>query len=141
MKSGKQSSQPEKGTSRILSLTVLFIAFCGFSFYLGGIFCSERDKIEAKDVTRTTTKAVASPKEPTVTPIQIKSVSFPECESEFQDYTPCTDPKVNKSTLALCVRFLLHKVELLLCVFLFSEVEEVWCPSPKFLGASLSSGL
>ncbi|CAH8254402.1 unnamed protein product [Arabidopsis lyrata] len=93
MKSGKQSSQPEKGTSRILSLTFLFIAFCGCSFYLGGIFCSERDKIEVKDVTRTTTKAVASPKEPTVTPIQIKSVSFPECGSEFQDYTPCTDPK------------------------------------------------
>lgn len=94
MKNGKQSSQPEKGSSRILSLTVLFIAFCGFSFYLGGIFCSERHKIEAKDVTSTTTKAVASPKEPTVSPIQIKSVSFPECGSEFQDYTPCTDPKV-----------------------------------------------
>lgn len=95
MKNGKQSSQPEKGSSRILSLTVLFIAFCGFSFYLGGIFCSERHKIEAKEVTVATKKVVASPKEPTVSPIQIKSVSFPECGSEFQDYTPCTDPKVN----------------------------------------------
>ncbi|KAF2548551.1 hypothetical protein F2Q70_00020852, partial [Brassica cretica] len=90
MKNGKQ---PEKGSSRILSLTVLFIALCGFSFYLGGMFCSERDKIEAKDVTSTSTKVVASPKEPTVSPLQIKSVSFPECGSELQDYTPCTDPK------------------------------------------------
>lgn len=99
MKNGKQSSQPEKGSSRILSLSVLFIALCGFSFYLGGIFCSERNKIEAKDVTSTTTKVVASPKEPTVSPIQIKSVSFPECGPGFQDYTPCTDPKVSKATL------------------------------------------
>lgn len=96
MKNGKQSSQPEKGSSRILSLTVLFIALCGFSFYLGGMFCSERVKIEANDVTSTTTKAVASPMKPTVSPLQIKSVSFPECSSELQDYTPCTDPKVHK---------------------------------------------
>ncbi|KAH0879774.1 hypothetical protein HID58_067168, partial [Brassica napus] len=93
MKNGKQSSQPEKGSSRILSLTVLFIALCGFSFYLGGMFCSERVKIEVNDVTSTTTKAVASPMKPTVSPLQIKSVSFPECSSELQDYTPCTDPK------------------------------------------------
>ncbi|KAF3583756.1 hypothetical protein F2Q69_00030487 [Brassica cretica] len=93
MKNGKQSSQPEKGSSRILSLTVLFIALCGFSFYLGGMFCSERVKIEANDVTSATTKAVASPMKPTVSPLQIKSVSFPECSSELQDYTPCTDPK------------------------------------------------
>ena len=107
MKNGKQ---PEKGSSRIFSLTVLFIALCGFSFYLGGMFCSERDKIEAKDVTSTTTKAVASPKEPTVSALQIKSVSFPECGSYLHDYIPCIDPKVFKKknhTLTLLLLLLI----------------------------------
>ncbi|XP_010538339.1 PREDICTED: probable methyltransferase PMT20 [Tarenaya hassleriana] len=89
-KDGKQIPQQEKG-SRIISLTILFVVLCGFSFYLGMIFCSEKDKIEAKDVARTA--LASSPKEPTVSPLQIKSFSFPECGTEFQDYTPCTDPK------------------------------------------------
>ncbi|CAN8290451.1 unnamed protein product [Cochlearia groenlandica] len=93
MRNVKQSSLPEKGSSRILLVSVLFFAFCGLSFYLGGIFYSERDKIEAKDITSTTTKVVASSKEPTVSPLQIKYVYFPECGSDLQDYTPCTDPK------------------------------------------------
>lgn len=139
MKNGKQSSQSEKGSSRILSLTVLFIALCGFSFYLGGMFCSERVKMEAKDVTTsTTTKAVASPMKPTVSPLQIKSVSFPECSSELQDYTPCTDPKVKQLNQLL---LFLHKLNCCCYVVLFLEMEEVWCTSAKFLGASLSSGL
>ncbi|XP_019058150.1 PREDICTED: probable methyltransferase PMT20 [Tarenaya hassleriana] len=81
-KDGKQIPQPEKG-SRIVSMAVLLVVLCGFSFYLGGIFCYEKEKIEAKDFGRTSA----------VSPLGIKSVSFQECPIEFQDYTPCTDPK------------------------------------------------
>ncbi|KAL9416999.1 hypothetical protein AB3S75_040067 [Citrus x aurantiifolia] len=74
---------------RIVPLTVLFVALRGFSFYLGGIFCSEKNRVEIRDVQ----KAVPSPKDPAVAPLQIKSVNFPECSSNYQGYTPCTDPK------------------------------------------------
>ncbi|GAY66126.1 hypothetical protein CUMW_246260 [Citrus unshiu] len=74
---------------RIVPLTVLFVALRGFSFYLGGIFCSEKNRVEIRDVQ----KAVPSPKDPAVAPLHIKSVNFPECSSNYQDYTPCTDPK------------------------------------------------
>ncbi|KAH9779271.1 putative methyltransferase PMT21 [Citrus sinensis] len=60
---------------RIVPLTVLFVALRGFSFYLGGIFCSEKNR------------------DPAVAPLQIKSVNFLECSSNYQDYTPCTNPK------------------------------------------------
>ncbi|KAH9659496.1 putative methyltransferase PMT20 [Citrus sinensis] len=74
---------------RIVPLTVLFVALRGFSFYLGGIVCSEKNRVEIRDVQ----KAVPSPKDPAVAPLQIKSVNFPDCSSNYQDYTPCTDPK------------------------------------------------
>lgn len=89
-KDGKPISPNGDKGSRIVPLTVLFVALCGFSFYLGGIFCSEKNRVEVRDVR----KAVPSPKDPAVTPLQIKSVNFPECSSNYQDYTPCTDPKV-----------------------------------------------
>ncbi|KAK2662705.1 hypothetical protein Ddye_001279 [Dipteronia dyeriana] len=87
-KDGKPFSQHDK-SSKIVPMTIMLVVLCGFSFYLGGIFCSEKNKIKAMDVT----KAVPSPKESTIAPLQIKSVSFPECSSEYQDYTPCTDPR------------------------------------------------
>lgn len=87
-KDGKPFSQHDK-SSKIVPMTLMLVVLCGFSFYLGGIFCSEKNKIEATDVT----KAIPSPKESAVAPLQIKSVSFPECSSEYQDYTPCTDPR------------------------------------------------
>ncbi|ESR33887.1 hypothetical protein CICLE_v10006580mg [Citrus x clementina] len=74
---------------RIVPLTVLFVALRGFSFYLGGIFCSEKNRVEIRDVQ----KAVPSPKDPSVASLQIKSVNFPECSSNYQDYTPCANPK------------------------------------------------
>lgn len=88
-KDGKPNSLSDKN-SKIVPLTILFVVLCGFSFYLGGIFCSEKNRFEVRDVT----KAVPSPKESAVAPLQIKSVTFPECSSDYQDYTPCTDPRV-----------------------------------------------
>lgn len=75
-------------------MAILFVVLCGFSFYLGGIFCSEKNRIEPSDV-KDVTKAVRSSKESLVAPLQIKTVSFAECSSDYQDYTPCTDPRVS----------------------------------------------
>ncbi|KAL9450993.1 hypothetical protein AB3S75_012692 [Citrus x aurantiifolia] len=88
-KDGKPISPNGDKSPRIVPLTVLFVALRGFSFYLGRIFCSEKNRVEIRDVQ----KAVPSPKDPAVAPLQIKSVNFPECSSNYQDYTPCTDPK------------------------------------------------
>ncbi|KAL2348817.1 hypothetical protein Fmac_002817 [Flemingia macrophylla] len=85
-KDGKPINQPNK--NRAVTLAVTFIALCGFSFYLGGVFCSGKDGV----VVNTIQKTLESPKQ-TSGSLQIKPISFPECGIDFQDYTPCTDPK------------------------------------------------
>lgn len=90
-KDGKPNYQNDKNSNRVVSLTVLLVVLCGFSFYLGGIFCGEKDRSDFKHVS---ISSVPSPKDSAVSPLQVKSVSFPECSTEYQDYTPCTDPKV-----------------------------------------------
>ncbi|KAJ6712183.1 SAM-DEPENDENT METHYLTRANSFERASE [Salix purpurea] len=87
-KDGKPVFHPDK-KSRAVPMAIMFVVLCGFSFYLGGIYCTEKDKIGAKDVA----KVVSSPKESSTAPLQIKPTAFPECSSDYQDYTPCTDPK------------------------------------------------
>lgn len=77
-------------STRIVPMTVLLIVLCGFSFYLGKIYCPEKDRILAND----TAKAVESSKAAVPVSLQVKSVSFPDCGIDYQDYTPCTDPKV-----------------------------------------------
>ncbi|KAG5222824.1 methyltransferase [Salix suchowensis] len=86
-KDGKPVSHPDKN-SRV-PMAMMFVVLCGLSFYLGGIFCSEKDKIETTDVA----EVVSSPRESSAAPLQIKSTAFPECSSDYQDYTPCTDPR------------------------------------------------
>lgn len=87
-KTGRQSEK----SSRVVPIGIMFVVLCGLSFYLGGIFCSEKNRISGEQVS----KPVESKEvEPTVSgAVQVKSVSFPECGAELQDYTPCTDPKV-----------------------------------------------
>uniref|UniRef100_A0A7N0U4T1 Methyltransferase n=1 Tax=Kalanchoe fedtschenkoi TaxID=63787 RepID=A0A7N0U4T1_KALFE len=87
-KDGKPGSKQEK-TLGVISMTVMFVALCGFSFYLGGIFCSEKNNMRATDAV----EAVQSSEDPVVAPLQIQPVKFNECSSSFQDYTPCTDPR------------------------------------------------
>lgn len=89
-KDGKPINPNDK-KSKVVPTAIMFIALCGFSFYLGRIFCSEKERFEAAEVTK---KAVESVRETAVTPLQTKPVSFPECSIDYQDYTPCTDPKV-----------------------------------------------
>ncbi|KAK9095638.1 hypothetical protein Scep_027107 [Stephania cephalantha] len=85
---GKPLYHPDK-SSRVVSTSILFIVLCGFSFYLGGIFCSEKDKIIVKE----TASPVQSTSNAVSAPLQIKPVTFAECPSDYQDYTPCTDPR------------------------------------------------
>ncbi|XP_027079710.1 probable methyltransferase PMT20 [Coffea arabica] len=85
-KDGKPSSHPDK-SSRTVPMAIMFIVLCGFSFYLGGIFCSEKDRYETVEDAIESTKSIAAG------PLQINDVSFPECGLDYQDYTPCTDPR------------------------------------------------
>lgn len=88
-KDGKPISLPDK-SSRTVPMAIMFLVLCGFSFYLGGIFCSEKDKYVSEEVS----KAVETSKETPSGSLQVKAVTFPECSANLQDYTPCTDPKV-----------------------------------------------
>ena len=136
---------PDKG-SRVLQLSVLFFVLCGFSFYLGGIFCSEKTRFETNDVKQI---AVPSAKESMAAPLQIKAVSFPECSPDYQDYTPCTDPRVCpyhwiSGSAGLCVIFeILDVVQILMTVIYVycTEVEKVWPSSPHLHGTPLPSNI
>lgn len=88
-KDSKPASQPDKG-SRVVPMAIMFVVLCGFSFYLGGIFCS-KDIYSTNGVANT----VESPKETVASsgPLKIKSMAFPECSREYEDFTPCTNPK------------------------------------------------
>jgi len=70
----------------------------------------------------------------------MKFVSFPECSLDYQDYTPCTDPKVRADQIVCCD--LIYQNESKICGFLLlgTEVEEVWHASSDFHGAPLPGG-
>lgn len=85
---GKSVGQLDKG--RIVTLSVVVVVLCGFSFYVGIIFCSEKDRF----VPFSSQKSLESLKESSTGSLQVKYASFPECSIDYQDYTPCTDPRV-----------------------------------------------
>lgn len=82
--------------SRTVPMTLICIVLCGFSFYLGGIFCSDKNRLLIKGITGD----VHSSKDATLASLQAKPVVFPECSSDYQDYTPCTDPKVYSTDIS-----------------------------------------
>lgn len=144
-KDGKPGSQPDK-SSRVVPMSIMFVVLCGFSFYLGGIFCSEKERFVTKEVE----KAVLSPKESSSSPLQIKSVAFPECSREYQDYTPCTDPRVSITSSLISsfyrpfhspgfalVSNCLHCV----CISIVTEMEKIWSSSSYFYGTPLSPSI
>lgn len=88
-KDSKSGAYPNK-TSKVVPITLMFIVLCGFSFYLGGIYCSEKNRFFKKEIA-----PLIQGQKDVVAPLQIKAVTFPECGLDFQDYTPCTDPKVH----------------------------------------------
>ncbi|KAL3645787.1 Methyltransferase [Castilleja foliolosa] len=83
-----KNGNPDKN-SRSLPTSVMIVVLCGFSFYVGTIFCSLKNYYLTPDIT----KAFGASKETISRPPQIEPVNFPECGPDFQDYTPCTDPK------------------------------------------------
>lgn len=95
-KDGKPGSQTDK-SSRVVPMSIMVVVLCGFSFYLGGIFCSGKERFVIKEVE----KPIQSPKESSSSPLQIKSLTFPECSKEYQDYTPCTDPRVSITSMLI----------------------------------------
>lgn len=92
-KDGKPILQHDKN-SRKVPMAIMFVVLCGFSFYLGGIFCSEKDRYAANEVTKAAENAKEKAAVPASGALQVKAVKFSECPADFQDYTPCTDPKV-----------------------------------------------
>lgn len=95
-KDGRSNSQPEK-SFRAVPLAMLFLLLCSLSFYLGGMFCSEKGRFVTQDIT----KVIATIKGTSTSPLQIQPVNFTECDLEFHDFTPCTDPKVTFNSLLL----------------------------------------
>ncbi|KAJ6812202.1 putative methyltransferase PMT21 [Iris pallida] len=87
-KDAKPGTQPCKN-SRAVPVALMFVILCGLSFYLGGIFCSEKLGFSKK----LAVPAAQSQKDTSVAPLQTKAIAFPECGIDYQDYTPCTDPK------------------------------------------------
>ncbi|KAG5023026.1 hypothetical protein JHK82_018929 [Glycine max] len=84
---GKPVTQPDK--TRIVPMAIIFVVLCGSSFYMGIIFCSEKDIF----LSIYSAKSIESHKESSIIPLQIKYISYPECSIDFQDYTPCTNPR------------------------------------------------
>ncbi|KAL1315840.1 probable methyltransferase PMT20 [Arachis hypogaea] len=85
-KDGKPINHPDK--NRNVSLAITVIVLCGASFYLGGVFSSGKDPVVA-----ITDHRNMDPSSETAVSLVTKAISFPECSKEYQDYTPCTDPK------------------------------------------------
>ncbi|KAL6547701.1 putative methyltransferase PMT21 [Orobanche hederae] len=84
-KDGKPDS--DKNSRTLPMAIIMIIVLSGFSFYLGAIFCSTRTRYD--DITQ-----VLGNSEETITrPLRVKAVNFTECSPDFQDHTPCTDPK------------------------------------------------
>ncbi|RLN18483.1 putative methyltransferase PMT21 [Panicum miliaceum] len=86
---------------RAVPVALLVILLCAFSFYLGGVYSTGRSLLDSIQpaptlLTLGTTaaqqsSALAQPAQSTTT--AVAAVSFPECPADFQDYTPCTDPR------------------------------------------------
>ncbi|KAF3648013.1 putative methyltransferase PMT21 [Capsicum annuum] len=79
---------PNKNSWKV-QVGLMVVVLCGLSFYLGGIFCSEKGSFVTKEVNREeeTTRGNSAGS------LQTKASSFPECSADYQDYTPCTDPR------------------------------------------------
>ncbi|GAB2296111.1 Probable methyltransferase PMT21, variant 3 [Dionaea muscipula] len=90
---GKPIHPPGRG-SKLITRLLFLAALCGVSFYLGGlVLCPEKNNLVAQNVARTVDREVDSTDDRDVAPLQVQSVSFSECSIDYQDYTPCTDPR------------------------------------------------
>jgi len=72
---------------RLVPIAVMLLSLCALSFYLGGIFCSEKNRFVLEDKTSLAHLQVGC------NIAEVKAKKFEECSSDYQDNTPCTDPK------------------------------------------------
>ncbi|KQJ96217.1 probable methyltransferase PMT21 [Brachypodium distachyon] len=90
--------------ARALPAALMVLLLCGFSFYLGSIYSSTGRTFTLFDSTTTTIVSTTSKQSSGGGggAIAIAAIGgskeeveeeFGECPAEFQDYTPCTDPK------------------------------------------------
>ncbi|KAG2539005.1 hypothetical protein PVAP13_9NG377000 [Panicum virgatum] len=88
---------------RAVPVALLVIVLCAFSFYLGGVYSTGRSLLDsiqpaptllALGTTATQQSSALVQPAPSTTATALAAVSFPECPADFQDYTPCTDPRL-----------------------------------------------
>lgn len=88
--------------SRAVPVTLVVVVLCAFSFYLGGIYSTGRsllDSIQPAPTAllalgaATTTRRPSDDGQARPALASTAAVAFPECPADYQDYTPCTDPK------------------------------------------------
>lgn len=125
-KDGKLINPPNKHRSLTAAITI--IVLCGFSFYLGGIFKSGNSD-NGVSVINNIQKTLESPKESSGS-LQIRSFNFPECSNDYQDYTPCTDPKVLILIILVMLWFFVEENFIVMLIeyicMIFVEMEKVW---------------
>ncbi|KAG8095579.1 hypothetical protein GUJ93_ZPchr0012g20200 [Zizania palustris] len=98
MKYSKEA-KPERqaGRSRAVPVALLFVVLCAFSFYLGGIYSTGRSLLDVAAGTGIQLQPLAASaaeiKVSSPAVVRTKAVVFDECPADYQDYTPCTDPK------------------------------------------------
>lgn len=88
MKDKEYKDKPAMHQDRSLKLVpvgVMLLALCAISFYLGGLFCKDRNNFFLDERVPEKDAAIACKEE--------TAIAFQECSIEYQDYTPCTDPK------------------------------------------------
>ncbi|XP_057825609.2 probable methyltransferase PMT20 [Cryptomeria japonica] len=83
----KAGMYPERSW-RLVPLVLMFFSLCAVSFYLGGIYFTEKEKL--KLVENETSQPFLAAK---CAVASVKTVAFDECSFQYQDYTPCMDPK------------------------------------------------
>ncbi|KAL9263300.1 putative methyltransferase PMT21 [Drosera capensis] len=90
---GKPLHPPDRA-SKLVKRLLLLIVSCGICFFLGGVIhCPGKNFLAAKDVMKTITNDVESTEDSFDELLQVGPVLFPECSIDYQDYTPCTDPR------------------------------------------------
>lgn len=78
---------PEK-KSKIVPPALILLSLCALSFYMGGMFCSNKDDVLVQTEHGTDLKVADCQLQQTKVP------DFKECNITFQDLTPCMDPRV-----------------------------------------------
>lgn len=70
---------------RLVPLALMVMSLCALSFYLGGVFSSDRTGTRDDDGVKAASAGCTA---------VVKLEPVPPCPLDQQDMTPCTDPRV-----------------------------------------------